>query len=363
MKNSALKNKILFIVIVSLSALLLSACSDSPKDDNKGRSLLERQELYFNHELLSILYIRAEQELKPVQNYMGRGDRGQFGDVVEMFRQMSCRYTNYFTPIEADYIWQLIFTSGGGDSINPPTVFLEFFEDIPIIQITMFSGETAVPGGTLTEFRNVLRKIEGAPIGIIDLRGNPGGSVFHCLGAADELVSDGELTRRIEHGLRDEIPVIDTLFRIATRGGLGINTQWIFLADKMSASCSELMLSAVRQNRDVLLIGETTFGKAVGQYYISTIADGLAGITALQFFDKNWGTYQDKGIAPDIDINPKEALDYALNYILSQQDDGTLKRNAPISQREMRALNQQMNSRQLPASDTLRGGAWEWRGW
>jgi C-terminal peptidase prc len=246
----------------------------------------------------------------------------------------------------------------------PPTVFLDSVESVPVIQITQFTEETAIPGGTQVEFEKILKEIAGAQAGIIDLRGNPGGSVSHCLAMADELVSQGELIRQVEHRYREALkkPVIDTIRYMTTPGGLGAEAQWVFLADRRSASCAEIMLAAVKQNRKILQVGDTTFGKAIGQYYRYTPAKGISAITAMQFFDQNWESYQGIGIAPDkLILDPVEALAYAVKYIIAPEGTLAKRTSADDLTPKIRALSQQMAERiPAPAPDDFRGGAWKW---
>lgn len=244
-----------------------------------------------------------------------------------------------------------------------PTVFVDSLDGIPVIQITQYTETTIDTAGTQSEFRTALRQIAGAKAAVIDLRGNPGGSVDHCLAMSDELVPSGVLIREVQHYYDDTLhrAVIDTSAAMATAGGLGESIQWVFLADSGSASCSEIMLSAAKTRLGSYVIGDTSYGKGIGQYYMWTQAKGLAGITAIQFFDQDWYTYHKIGIIPDERItDPDSALARAV-VIAQQKASALTKRTAtPPTLAAARTLGQALAVRRQD-SQTAEGGAWRFK--
>ena len=205
-----------------------------------------------------------------------------------------------------------------------PTVFVDEYDDIPVITITEFTDTTSLPTGTYGEFIEALKETEGATSTIIDLRGNPGGSVDHCLNIASELISKNDtLATIIEHGLNPVIvrgdtvdyeAVIDTVTYIADENGIGKGRYYVFMADTGSASCAEIMLTGVLHNTKSPLVGMVTYGKGIGQAYLGTYAGGLAGITCLRIFDKYGKSYHRYGFAPDYEeSDPEKALELALS--------------------------------------------------
>lgn len=61
------------------------------------------------------------------------------------------------------------------------------------------------------------------------------------------------------------------------------------------------MTAGVVSNTKSPVVGQTTYGKAIGQSYLETIAGGLTGITSMRLLDKNGQTYQKYGIVPDFE--------------------------------------------------------------
>ena len=247
-----------------------------------------------------------------------------------------------------------------------PTVFVDSLQGIPVLQVTEFAETSIDSGGTLVEFSAALREVKGSPVAVLDLRGNPGGSVDHCVAMADELIADGVLIREVGHSYDEKLgkSAVDTVNYMAKAGGLGEGIQWVFLADGNSASCSEILLSAARTRLKSAFVGDTTFGKGIGQYYMWTWAKGLAGITAIQFFDEDWKSYHHLGLAPDTVItNADSALARALSIALGKMPasgSALPRRIATLGYAQVRDLSARLALRR-EESQTAEGGAWKKR--
>lgn len=190
------------------------------------------------------------------------------------------------------------------DQYFSPTVFVDMVDSIPVITVTEFTDTTVLVTGTYGEFLDALEETAGAKSTIIDLRGNPGGTVEHCVNMAAEMLPKNDtIITIISHTIDSltEEPYIDTTTFITEEDGIGAERYYVILADSNSASCAELMVAGVVSNTKSPVVGQTTYGKAIGQSYLETIAGGLTGITSMRLLDKNWGTYQKYGIVPDFE--------------------------------------------------------------
>ena len=190
------------------------------------------------------------------------------------------------------------------DEYFTPTVYVDSIESIPVITVTEFTDTTTLVTGTYGEFVAALEETAGAASTIIDLRGNPGGTVEHCVNMASELLSKNDTIITIISHTVDTLtgePYIDTTTYIAEEDGIGVGRYYVLLADSNSASCAELMLAGVVSNTKSPVVGQITYGKAIGQSYLETIAGGITGITSMRLLDKNGQTYQKYGIVPDIE--------------------------------------------------------------
>jgi C-terminal peptidase prc len=217
--------------------------------------------------------------------------------------------------------------------IQKPTVYLDSLEGIPSIRVTEYKVNTNNPNGTYAEFKNILQEIKGAQAAIMDLRGNPGGNIGHCTAMAAELVPlDKELVYDERHYYDSKIGNVkdishDFVKNYLTQEGAGVNIRWVILMDRSSASCSERFTAAVKYNRpETVVIGQTSYGKGIGQVYATTYLNGLAYITCLQTFYPNGKTFHNIGIIPDIQTEPgdvetlfSEAIKAAQNSILAKR--------------------------------------------
>lgn len=200
---------------------------------------------------------------------------------------------------------------------NTPSVKLHYEDSIPVIQITEFVVTSISDSGSYGEFVTALKKTAGATSTIIDLRGNPGGETQQCANMASELLAAGDtVVIDIESDIDsirsgkywDYFQVFDTIITTVETDGIGNGRYYVFMADTGSASCAETMLSALTANRKVPVVGQLTYGKGIGQWVVETeIGKGLALITGLQGFDKNWESYHDLGIVPDFEIDDPDA--------------------------------------------------------
>lgn len=190
------------------------------------------------------------------------------------------------------------------DQYFSPTVFVDMVDSIPVITVTEFTDTTVLVTGTYGEFLDALEETAGAKSTIIDLRGNPGGTVEHCVNMAAEMLPKNDtIITIISHTIDSltEEPYIDTTTFITEEDGIGAERYYVILADSNSASCAELMVAGVVSNTKSPVVGQITYGKAIGQSYLETIAGGLTGITSMRLLDKNGQTYQKYGIVPDFE--------------------------------------------------------------
>jgi len=210
--------------------------------------------------------------------------------------------------------------------ILSPTVFLDTLNDVPFITVTEFTTNTNNPLGTYQEFKNILQEIKGAKSAIIDMRGNPGGSILHCTKMAAELSPlNKEMIYDILHYPYRNRNIIDTVHYFAkdflNKPGDGTGIKWVVIIDDHSASCAERFAVALKSTRpETIFLGQTTYGKGIGQSYITTTLGGLAGITSLQSYYPNGQTFHEIGLEPTIYADPnsyeiyEQALQAAHNF-------------------------------------------------
>jgi carboxyl-terminal processing protease len=142
---------------------------------------------------------------------------------------------------------------------------------------------------------------------LLDIRGNPGGPLDQAIRVANRFLKKGDLIVFT----RGRVPNSAADYR-ATEESEYDSLPMIVLANRNSASASEIVTGALQDHDRALIVGETTFGKALVQsiYRVSQGA-GLALTTAHYF------TPSGRLIQRPWD----QTFDEYLSYTLRDQDD------------------------------------------
>jgi carboxyl-terminal processing protease len=152
---------------------------------------------------------------------------------------------------------------------------------------------------------------------IIDLRDNPGGSLGAIYSIADMLMDEGVITYTIDRdGNREDLE--------ANRGGVSI--PMVLLVNNYSASASEMLAGALRDNGYALVVGVTTYGKGLVQgVYELEDGSGLR-VTVAKYYTPSDVCIQDIGIVPDIVVEPLDDYRYRPVSSIPFEDDVQLQR-------------------------------------
>lgn len=186
------------------------------------------------------------------------------------------------------------------DIIQIQTVKHQVIDDvIGYIRITNFMEPTdAAVDQVLEEFESN-PKIKGI---ILDLRGNPGGLLTSAVEVASDFLPEGALIVYTQG--RD--PKSRREFRVAP----GKTHKWfpmVVLIDGGTASGSEIVAGAIKDNRRGILMGTRTFGKASVQK-IFPIGRDVPGedvalkLTVAHYYTPNGVDIHKHGIEPDIEL-------------------------------------------------------------
>lgn len=173
--------------------------------------------------------------------------------------------------------------------IESPTVNYEVYENgIGYIQITEFDDVTT------DQFTEALAVIKGSKAKglILDLRGNPGGSLPVVVDIARMILPKGLIVyTEDKYGARDEY---------TCDGGHELNMPLVVLVNGNSASASEILAGAIKDYGKGTLIGTTTFGKGIVQR-VMPLSDGTAlKLTISAYYTPNGNNIHGVGIEPDI---------------------------------------------------------------
>lgn len=181
------------------------------------------------------------------------------------------------------------------ESIDVSSVSLTYVgegESLAHIKLLKFGGETQ--GEWESVVAEILTKSEVKGI-ILDLRNNPGGYLQGAVDIASEFMKSGRVVVVEERGDEKSEYKVDRLGRF-------LNTPLVVLVNPGSASASEILAGALRDDKKIQLVGETTFGK--GTIQEPQQVDGGAGlhITVARWLTPSGVWVDGEGLTPDFEL-------------------------------------------------------------
>ncbi len=177
--------------------------------------------------------------------------------------------------------------------------------------------------GCSDEFKEKVEELKSKNITslIIDIRNNGGGLVDEAIKIADYIV-EKDVTLLItkdktgeEEITKAEIdPIIDVPIVVLTNGS--------------SASASEILAGALKDNGKATIVGEKTYGKGVIQQLL-TLTDGSGlKITTSEYYTPNRNKINEVGITPDVEVKLDEEIEDELT--IEESKDNQLKKAIEI---------------------------------
>ena len=154
---------------------------------------------------------------------------------------------------------------------------------------------------------------------VLDLRSNPGGLLTAAVQVADDLLEKGNIV-----STRGRISISDARFD-ATPGDLLKGAPVVVLTDAGSASASEVLAGALRDNGRARVIGSRTFGKGSVQTVLPLDNGDSVKLTTARYYTPSGKSIQATGIVPDVVLLPeKQEGDDELPASLSDYSEATL---------------------------------------
>lgn len=190
------------------------------------------------------------------------------------------------------------------DEIKLETVISNTIKDLGYIGITQFNDNT------YDEFTKALNNLKEKNVKglIIDLRGNPGGTVDSVEKIANELLPEGTI---VSAKNRDGQVVFDY-----KSDKEYVNLPMAVLINGGSASASEILAGAIRDFKMGKLIGEKSFGKGIVQSVFPFPDGGGLKITTSEYFTPSGENIHKKGIKPDIEVKlPENVKGIGIEYL------------------------------------------------
>lgn len=130
---------------------------------------------------------------------------------------------------------------------------------------------------------------------VLDLRGNPGGLLYAGIEIALMWIDEGEIVHIVDREAGEQV--------FSANQTALTQLPLVVLVDGHSASASEILAGALKDNRRARVVGSTTFGKAVVQKRFS-LSDGSGlTVTTSRYYPPSGIDINHTGIAPDVEID------------------------------------------------------------
>ena len=132
---------------------------------------------------------------------------------------------------------------------------------------------------------------------VLDLRNNPGGLLDQAVDVSDVFLQGGNIV-----SIRGRDSASEKFFKATSSRNDVLTQPLVVLVNAGSASASEIVAGALRDQKRGVILGERTFGKGSVQNLIP-LADGSAlKLTIARYYTPNGSSIQAEGIVPDIEV-------------------------------------------------------------
>lgn len=167
------------------------------------------------------------------------------------------------------------------------------------VRLTRFSERTT------DELRDALQAAQKesatSPAGslrgiVLDLRNNPGGLLDQAVSVSDYFLQKGVIV-----SIKGRRGNTDRTYQ-AKKQETDVMVPMVVLINAGSASASEIVAGALRDQKRALILGERSFGKGSVQHIIP-LADGSGlKLTVALYYTPNGSSIQAEGIVPDLEV-------------------------------------------------------------
>jgi carboxyl-terminal processing protease len=184
------------------------------------------------------------------------------------------------------------------DVIDIPTLETEIKSDIYIIKLFSFTSQSP------ELFRNALRQFlqSGKNKLIIDLRGNPGGYLDAAWDIASWFLPAGKVIVTEDFGGRRDNLVLRSKGYDVLNKYFGSNYKVAILVNNGSASASEILAGALKEQGVAKLVGVKTFGKGSVQELINVTPETSIKVTIARWMTPSGHNLSHDGLEPDYEV-------------------------------------------------------------
>ncbi len=169
-------------------------------------------------------------------------------------------------------------------------------KNIGYIRLTSFNENS---GEQIEDKIKDLEKNKNVKAYILDLRNNPGGLLSQAIKISDFFLDDGEIVSTKSR------KVSENRKWFAKKGDLTNGKTLVVLINYGSASASEIVAGALKDNKRAIILGENSYGKGSVQSIIPLKNKGAIRLTVAKYYLPSGKSISEVGVAPDIEIDEK----------------------------------------------------------
>lgn len=211
--------------------------------------------------------------------------RGQKGTKVKLLIRRDEKPSKYFEVMRDEIKLKSVSLNNPFNATIP--------SNIGYIKLSTFLSSNAAQ-----EVQNALKDMSGRSGYILDLRSNPGGLLSNAIRIADFLLEDGAIVSTVDRDGYKEV-------RYSSHNTL-TTKPLVVLINGGSASASEILSGALKDNKRAVLVGERSFGKGLVQEINQLPGGNGINITTQRYLTPNDTDINKKGIEPDINVELTE---------------------------------------------------------
>ena len=155
--------------------------------------------------------------------------------------------------------------------------------------------KSSIGSNTASDFVKALKYTSRTDGLIIDLRGNTGGLLSNAIVVANLFINNGKIVSIVSrNGSKHDI---------SAKSNLPVITKpTVVLVDETSASASEILSGALKDNHKAVLVGSKTYGKGLVQQIVPLENGTGLNITIAKYLTPSGSDINKKGIEPDYNI-------------------------------------------------------------
>ena len=187
-------------------------------------------------------------------------------------------------------------------------------ENVGYIRLTSFNENSS------KQIKDKIKNFKRKKINkyVLDLRNNPGGLLSQAVKISDFFLNNGEIVSTKSRKSSENRKYF------AKKGDIINGETLIVLINYGSASASEIVAGALKENKRAIVIGENSYGKGSVQSIIPLKNKGAIRLTISKYYLPSGKSISGTGIVPDIEVL-ESSDDFRINTKTDNQLDFAIK--------------------------------------